>query len=151
MARGAGLRKAAMMRVLVAVVAFSERNALVARLIARTRGMASFALDLLVLACEGVACLRVVEGCSNVLPIVEVMTGFALGAEASLMEVFVASRTRLGDSNKRAAEVLDLDQGTRFSRNMFGRVALPAIHTCMLSFKSVSGLFVIESPGIPFD
>lgn len=108
-AGGAGLLETAVMRILMAVVAFAEGKTLVARLAIGAGCMTLFALHLLVLSGERIAGLGVIEGLRDVFPVVEIVAGLALLTEASLVEILMAGAARSGNADEAPVQILHLD------------------------------------------
>lgn len=94
------LLDSAMMRILVAVIALAKRKSLVSRLVVRPGCMALLALHLLVLSGQRVPRFRMIERRRDVLPVIEVVAGFALRPETSLVKIFVARGASLGNADE---------------------------------------------------
>ena len=98
-ARGAGLRETAMVRVLVAIGAQVKGDADVLRFAIGTVSVALGALYLRVQAGEGIAGLGVIElGHVDGFPVDEVVAGLAGGAQATLVKILVAGHAGCGQT-----------------------------------------------------
>ncbi len=146
----ARLLEAAVVRVLVTVVALAEGDALVPRLAVGSGSVALLALDLLMLPGKRVARLRVIKFLRHTFPVIEIVTALAFLAEPSLVEIFVASGAGGRHTDEGSVQVLHLDQRTHARGNVFGGMALPAIHAHVLSFQHVARLFMIKGLDVPF-
>ena len=152
MAGGASLLlEAALVRVCVAVVAFTEGNTFIPGCALRVGRVALLALDFLVKAGQGVAGLVVVELTFGVLPVNEVVALNAIWAETAFVTVLVARGAGLRDPEEGLAEILHLDGGALSSGNLVGRVALVAGKPGVLAFQQIAGLFVIELIRVPLN
>ena len=150
----ASLRKAAMVRITVAIGTLPERDSRIPRLIVRSRCMALCAGHLSVQSGEWILGLCVIElpgsHCDG-FPVVVVMALQAIGAQPSLVLILMAGRTSRRNAEERLTQILDLDFRAFGRRDMLRRMAAIARQPCMLAFERVSGLFVVKSLDIPLD
>lgn len=102
------LAKTPFMRISVAVIASAKWQSDVPRLVVGSGRVALFARNLGVQSGQRVLGLGVVE-LGNVLPIFEVVTGFTLRPEASIMFVFVTSSAGLGNSQEGSIAISNLN------------------------------------------
>lgn len=138
-------------RISVTVIAFAERQALVARSAAGIWRMAFLALHLLVKSSQRITGFVVVEFSGSVLPVDEIVALDAILTKTSLMEILVASHASLRDPKERLAQVLHLDLGALGGWDFVGSVALVACQTGVLAFEKVAGFLVVELVRIPLD
>ena len=105
--------------------------------------MAHFAGDLDVQARQGVARLGMVKprGC---LPVREIVALRAIGAEPTLVGVFVTGDAVLGKAEPCPGQILDLDCPPLRGGNVAGRVAFVARDLGVLALQRISCLAVIE-------
>lgn len=75
----------------------------------------------------------------------------AVLAQASLVEILMASDASLRDPQEGLAEILALDAGALAGGNAIRKVALVAGQSRVLAFQHVTGFAVIEFVGIPLD
>ena len=147
MAGCAALLEAPVVRILMAVVALAEGDTLVARFSVRTGRVTLFALHGDMLPGQRIARLGVIEGLANVFPLVEIVAGLALGAEASLVKILMTGCAGLGDADESPVEIFHLDQPPFIGGDVLRRMALLTLDPGVLSFQHVARLFMIEGLG----
>jgi hypothetical protein len=148
----AGLRKAAVMRVFVAIGTLAEWDANVSRLAVRTVRVALGTLHLGVQPGQRISRFRVIELTDvDLLPVDEVVTGLTIGTETSFVLIFVAGGTRSRYAQVRAVEILFFNRGAILRQNVGWHVALVASQPRVFAFEDVSGFLVIEGLDVPFD
>ena len=107
----ATLRKTAVMRIAVTIHAFTERNASIARLIVRSRGMTSPASYFSVKSGQRIARFGVIEFLYIYgLPVVVVVALQAIGPEACFVLVFMTGHTRWRQAEEGTIQVRNLDE-----------------------------------------
>jgi hypothetical protein len=146
----AALRERAVVRVTMAVGALAKCDAGISRLIVRAGRMALLAPDLNVQASEREPGLRVIEllGADH-LPVGCVVALHAVGPQASLVSVLMATDAAWGEPEEGAIQVFHLDRGALRRRNLFCRVALLAGEGCVFPVESKSSLCVIKILCVP--
>src|SRR5579864_5305075 len=124
MARLASLRKAAVVRILVAIGALVERNAHILWLTVRAGRVALGALHLGMQAGQRIASLRVIElrGADG-FPVLEIMALLAGRTKPAFVLIFMAANASGGEAEIRAVQILDLDCPAVLSRNVRGAMA----------------------------
>jgi len=147
----AGLFKATVMNVGVAVRTLGERDSLVPGLAIRAWRVAFRASHLHVQPGQRVFRLGVVEFLDRGFPVGEVVALQAILPKPSLMGIFMAGGARLGNAQKSLIQVLYLDKGTLGCRDMLGAMTSIAGQARVFRFKRVSGLFVVKGILIPLD
>lgn len=75
----------------------------------------------------------------------------AIGTEPPGVRILVAGGAGFGNSEERAVEVLDLDQGALAGGDVLGSVAFPAFEPGVLSVQQVAGLLMVEILRVPLD
>src|SRR5437868_14872712 len=105
------LAKTPFVRISMAVIAFAKWKSDVPRLVVRSGRVALFTSNCGMQSRQGVFGLGVIE-LRNVLPIFEVVTGFTLRPEASIVLVFVACGARLRNSEEGLIAIADLNAET---------------------------------------
>jgi hypothetical protein len=90
---------------------------------------------------------------SNVdhLPICGIVALRAIWAQAALVLILVARRARLRNAQECAIQVFNFDRHTFKCRNSRSGVALVTGQGCVLAFKRISSLPVIERFDVPLD
>lgn len=138
------LLKRAVVRIGVARGARSEIHVLEA---SRTAGhigfMTRLAFYLLVQTGKRISRLRVIELLGS-LPIHNVMTALAILSELALVNVFVACRALLRETNIRLRQIFALQQRLELWSDVRGRMALLARDGGVLTLQRVTGQFVVE-------
>ena len=116
MAGRTGLRKAAVMRVFVAVGAQVESKAGISRFSLRPVGVALGALHLGMQAGERITRLAVIEvGQVDGLPVGEVVAGLAIRPQSTFVKIFMAGDAGRRQTEEGVVQVLDLN-GVPFLR-----------------------------------
>jgi hypothetical protein len=94
-ARLASLRKTSFVRIAMTVGALAKNKAYVTRLVVRTRRMALLTIDLRMQTGQRIFGFVVIK-LVNVLPVLEIVTLLAVGAEAAIVFVFMTGGASLG-------------------------------------------------------
>ena len=143
-ARLAGLRERAVMRIGVAITAFRKWNPGESRLPARRRrGVALLARDRRVEARERESRLGVVE-LRRRFPVVEIVALEAVLAELSLVRVLMARPALLRQPKEGAVQVFHLDQRPDGALDVSGGMALAASDPRVLSLQRITRFVVVE-------
>ena len=95
--------KASFMRIGVAIVALTKRQAFIAGCAAGVGRMAFFTLHLLVQSGQWITGLVVIKLSGSILPVDKVMALQTILTQAALVKIFVASHAVLRDSKERLA------------------------------------------------
>ena len=148
----ATLRKASVVRILVAIGTQIKWNANILRLAVGAVDVALGALHLGMQAGQGISGLGMIEFADvNGLPVDEVVTREAIRSETSFVLIFVARDTTGRETEVGTAEILNLDGRAFLGRDARGIVALVAVQALVFAFEQIPSLFVIESLDIPLD
>jgi len=143
-ARLAGLRERAVMRIGVAITALGKGNAGEPRLPARRRGgMALLARDLCVKARQRESRLGVIEIC-RCFPVVEVVALETILAELSFVRVLVARHALLRQSEERPVQILHLNERPDGPLDVGGGMALGASDPRVLPLQGITRFAVVE-------
>lgn len=152
MARLAGLRKRAVVRIAMAIRTLPKRNSCVTRLVVGTRCVALLACHLHVHAGQWIARFRVIELLrADRLPVSRVMALGAVVSKTSLVRILVTTHARPREPKERAVQIFDLDAGALGGWNLLRGMALFACQAGMLAFQCESGLRVIEAFRVPLN
>lgn len=116
----------------MAVVALSERDADITRLIVCPRRVAFLACDLRVLPGQRISGLRVIE-LRNVFPVLEVVALLAIRSEPAIVFILVTGQTGLRNAEEGAAAIADLDAESLGCRHFVGGVAAVAGQASVLA------------------
>ncbi len=151
-ARLAALRKAAMVRILVAVRALIERNAHILRLAVGAVGVALRALHLRVQSGQRIARFRVIE-LLNVdrLPVHEVVALLTIRSQPSLVSILVTTCARRRKSQIGSSQIFRLDRGPLLRGDMRGIVTLRTLKASVLALEHITSLFMVEGLDVPLD
>ena len=146
------LRKAAVVRISVAIGTLVEWNSCVSWFVVRSRRVAPGTRNLRVQSGQRIACLAVIELPDvDRLPVFEVVARLASLAQTPVVRVLVAGGTGGRQAEISTAEVFDLNGRAFCGWNSCRRVATIATQPRMLAFENVSRLFVIEGLDVPLD
>jgi hypothetical protein len=156
-ARLAALRKAPVVRVLVAIGALVERNTRVLRLAVSSIHVALGALHLSVQSGQRKARLGVIKlgltGLADIdrFPVDEIVTLLASLPQAAFVLIFMAGNAAGREAEVGPGRILDLDGRAFLRRDVRRFVALIARQASVLAFEQVSRVFVIEGVDVPLN
>ena len=84
-------------------------------------------------------------------PVDEVMARLAIWTQTALVKVLVTGNAGGRQAKKRSVQIFILDRRPFLRGNVRGIMALVAFQTRVFAFQHISGLFMIERLGVPFD
>lgn len=151
-ARLAGLREAAVVRVLMAVGTLVEWDANIPWLAIRSIRVALGALHLRVQTGKRISSFRVIELSDiDLLPVNEVVAGDTVLPKASFVLILMAIDARRGNSEVCPVGILNFDRRAFLRRDVRWIVALVAGQTRMFPLEHVTSILVVERLDVPFD